>query len=401
MYCKKYEIPRHNIIYVFSQVIIAVALFMLSYRLFYMQCIQPPKYYHGVLYFSDTPFHIIAGLRGGDYSALFYLIGVITRNFSYGGVAAFESIMVVLTWYFAVKLIDKVTGFRSMIGLYVSLWLIFLTNIHMPIFDFYYKERFISQPWHNITYVGMRLFAVLFFYYFIDFYKSYLTRILWKNYILVTLFLFLSVCIKPNFFISLSAALLIVLIVDFARDSARIKNLKKYFIAGSMVFPSCAVLYLQSRVLYPSGLTAGNTAASGVTVVWFADFFRYGAWMGILKLILCITFPAIVFIINKGGNRNFMFIGLFFLVSFFISYVFKESGPRAEHGNFYWGIMCASYILFLFSVSVFMKNWREGFPKNRVLSPIYKIVCVIICLAHLYSGISYFNIIRTGSLYFI
>ena len=391
----------HSIIYYVSLVVIAIALFILCYHLFYMQAIQPALYNDKVIYFSDLSFHISFALNGNGYSAIFVIIGIIVRNFGYAGVAVLESLLVVFTWYFASRLIEKISGFSSILSLYVSLWLIFLTNIHLPIFDFYYKERFISQPWHNITYVGMRLFAVLFFFYFIDFYRSYLSRISWKSYILITLFMFLSASIKPNFFISLSAALLIALIIDFARDSSRIENLKKYFIAGSMVFPSCVLLYLQSRVLYPTGFTTENADANGVTVVWFADFFRYGAWMGILKIFMCITFPAIVFTINKGGDRNFRFIGLFFLVSFFISYVFKESGPRADHGNFYWGIMCSSYILFLFAASVFMKNWREGFPKNRILSLVYKIVCIIICFAHIYSGISYFNIIRTGSLYFI
>ena len=118
--------------------------------------------------------------------------------------------------------------------------------------------------------------------------------------------------------------------------------------------------------------------------------------VSMLKILLCISFPTIVFIINKGGNRNFRFVGLFFLVSFFISYIFKESGPRAEHGNFYWGIICASYIFFLFSIGWFMKNWEKCFPKNKIISILYKTVCMVLFFAHVYSGFSYFNILLTG-----
>ena len=385
----------HNVIYYVSQVIIAIALFAVCYRLFYHQAIGGPGNFQ-----SDLPLHVAFALDGSGYSALYTVIGIIARHFGNEGVAALESAMVVLTWHFAGRLIDKISGFSSIVSLYVSLGLIFLANIHLPIFDAFYRERFVSQPWHNITYIGMRLFAVLFFYYFIDFYKSYLVRISWKSYILITLFLFLSASIKPNFFISLSAALLIALIIDFARDRARIENLKKYFIAGSMVFPSCAVLYFQSRSLYPSGLTSGNAEASGITMVWFADFFHLGIGMSILKIVLSISLPVIVFILNKGGSRDFRFVGLFFLVSFFISYAFKETGPRAEHGNFYWGIMCASYIFFLYAVSYFMKNCLDGFPKTKVIFSSYTILVVILGVAHVYSGISYFNILLTGVNYF-
>ena len=398
---KKSKFFGHNIIYYVSQLIIAVALFAACCRLFYRQAVGYPGPWGN--YISDLQVHIGFGLDGTGYSALYKVIGIFARHFGNEGVAAFESAMVVLTWYFAGKLIEKISGFRSIISLYASLGTIFLANIHLTnIFNFYYVERFVSQPWHNITYIGMRLFAVLTIYYFIDFYRNYLNRISWKSYILVTLFLFISASIKANFFVSLSASLLVALIIDFAGDRARIENLKKYFIAGSMVFPSCAVLYLQARILYPSGIASGDASAAGITLVWFADFFHFGAWNGILKIFLGISFPIIVFIMNKGGSRNFRFIGLFFLVSFFIAYVFKETGERAEHGNFYWGIMCASYILFLYSFSWFMKNWQEKFPKNKIASFVYKVVCIIIFSANVCSGFLYFNIILlTGCNYLI
>ena len=63
-------------------------------------------------------------------------------------------------------------------------------------------------------------------------------------------------------------------------------------------------------MLYPSGLTAGDAGANGIMLVWFANFFSIGIGMGILKIFLCISLPAIVFIINKGGQRDYKFIGL-------------------------------------------------------------------------------------------
>ena len=398
-YKKDLNTKRIDIIYFISQIVIAFALFLLCYRLFYRQSIG----YDGVLgnYPSDLQAHISYGIQGISYSLLIRTIGWLASNFGNEAVAVLESSMVVLTWYLAKGMIEKISGVKSTISLYASLCLIFLANIHLPIYDYYYKERFVSQPWHNVTYIGMRLFAVLVICYFIDFYKTYLSRIKWRNYFFVTLFLFLSTCVKPNFFISFASALFIALIIDFARDDKRIKNLRKYYIVGSTVFPSCAVLLIQSRMLYPSGLTAGDAGANGIMLVWFANFFSIGIGMGILKIFLCISLPAIVFIINKGGQRDYKFIGLYFLVSFFIAYVFQESGPRTNDGNFFLGIQCASYVFFVFSIGYFMKNWREGIPKGKTLSILYKTFCILLILGHVYSGLIFFNIVLCGGSYFI
>lgn len=309
-YIKNKELRCRNIISVFSQILIAVALYVVCYHLFYRQSIGGPGNYQ-----SDLPLHISAGIKGESYSFLIKLVGIIATNVGNEGVAAFESGMVVLTWYFAKRLIDRISGFQSVISIYASLGLIFLTNIHLSIFDYYYSERVVSQPWHNITYIGMRLFAVLTIGCFIDLYKNYMSKILWKNYCFVLFFLLISACVKPNFFISFSAALLVALIVDFIKHEKTIENLRKYFIIGSVVFPSCAVLFIQSRVLYPSGFAGGNATDSGIQLVWFADFFNIGIGKGILKIFLCLSFPAIVFIVNKGGDTASRFVGLFFLVS--------------------------------------------------------------------------------------
>ena len=125
----------HNVIYYVSQVIIAIALFAVCYRLFYHQAIGGPGNFE-----SDLPLHVAFALDGSGYSALYTVIGIIARHFGNEGVAALESAMVVLTWHFAGRLIDKISGFSSIVSLYVSLGLIFLANIHLPIFDAFYMK---------------------------------------------------------------------------------------------------------------------------------------------------------------------------------------------------------------------------------------------------------------------
>lgn len=387
----------HNIIYYVSQVIIAIALFAVCCRLFCMQAYEYP----GALgnHVSDLPAHIRFGIEGRGYSLLYIIIGVLARTFGYEAVCVFESVLVVLTWYCAVRLIEKVSGFYSIVSLYVSLGLIFLTTINLPgIYGFYYTGSIITQPWHNITYIAMRLFAVLTVSCFIDLYKNYPGCVRLRDYALVSIFLFLSACMKPNFLVSFSLALLIVLIVDFAKDRRRWENLRNYVIIGSTVFPSLAVLYLQSRILYPQGI-GGGEETSGLALAWFPGFFSQGVGTTVLKLILCLAFPVIVLAMNKGGSRMDRFIVLLYLVSFAIVNLLHETGPRQNHGNFYWCIYGAGYLLFLISASLFLKNWREGFPEGRKSALVYKISCAALFACHVISGLFYFNLLLRGSGY--
>jgi hypothetical protein len=389
---------RYNIFYKVSWIAIAIALYLLCYQLFYCQIAGC----EGGLgnYPSDISAHIKFGLDGTGYSTIDAIIAFLSRNFGNEPIAVLESLFVVLTWHFTARLFERISGVSSVLPLYVSLGLISLTNIPLPVYNTYYAERLISQPWHNITYTGMRLFAVLTVCYFIDFYKNYLSRILWKNYLLVTLFLFLSAGIKPNFFISFSAALFVVLLFGFIRDNRKAENFRKYLTAGSMVLPSCAVLFLQSRILYQFGTVSGD-ATSGITLIWFSAFFNNGAGIGILKIVMCLAFPIAVFIINKGGDKGFKYIGLFFLVSFVISNIFQETGPRANDGNFFWGVRCGGFFFSLFAISYFVKNWKEGIPRNKIGSAVYKTFGTMLCMAHIVFSLLYFDSLIRGGQYFI
>lgn len=399
----------HNykkIIDVCITLIIGIALYKLCYQLFYYQSIQ----YTGVLgnYQSDLPTHIQFGLNGGNYSCLYWIIGIIVRNLGNSSIAVLQSIFVVITWYFTAKLVTKISGFNSIISIYVAVGLIFLSNICIPTYNFYYTAGYKStftlttQPWHNITYIDMRLFAVITIYYFVDLYKNYQKEVLWTNYLFVTSFLFLSVCIKPNFLISYALALLISLIIDFAKDSKKMDNIWKYIILGSTVFPSCVILFIQSRILYPSGITGGDTGTSGITLRWFAtELFSSGLVLGTVNIILGLAFPMLVLILNRGRDKLFKFIWIFFVATFIVINIFTETGPRAFHMNFYWGVLCASYLLFLFSIAYFMKNWKENFPKARNISLLYKFVGVFLFIAHTLSGLFYFDLLLKGSTYLI
>ena len=383
----------------FSEIFIAVALYLVCYHLFYCQANSS----QGELgtYVSDLTAHIRYGIDGIGYSILYKVIGFFVRHFGTSGVAAMESAMIVLTWYFGRRLIDRIAGYRSVVSIYASLGLIFLAAIHVPGAGrdyFFYEEFVVTQPWHNITFIGMRLFAILTICYFIDLYKNYQSVTKWKNYLLVSLFLFISAYIKPNFFISFSFALLIVIIIDFLMDRERWKRLTKYFMLGSTVFPACAILYIQSLDLYPAGLEGdAGTETSGVAITWFRGILGCTLGHVLTNVGLSLAFPIIVFAFNKGGDKISTYICLLYLVSFGVANMFQETGPRMYHGNFFWGMFCAGYLLFLFAISLFLRNWRERVPHGFKAAAVYRITCLGLFICHVLSGIGYFRLLSRGS----
>lgn len=396
-YMKERGSGDRNIVSVMSQILIAVALYEICYYLFYRQA----NSCQGDLgtYISDLTAHIRYGIDGIGYSLLYKVIGFFVKHFGTSGVAALESSMIVLTWYFGKRLIDRIAGYRSIVSIYASLGLIFLAAIHVQGRNYFmYEEFVVTQPWHNITFIGMRLLAILTIYYFIDLYRNYQSETIRKNYILVSGFLFLSAYVKPNFFISFSFALLIVIVIDFLGDPERFKNFRKYFMLGSTVFPACVILYIQSLDLYPSGLEGdAGTETSGVAITWFRGILGCSLGHVLINVFLSLAFPIIVFVFNKGGDKVSRYICLLYVVSFGVANLFQETGPRQYHGNFFWGMFCAGYLLFLFAISLFIKNWKERVPRGSKASIVYKAAGTVLFVCHALSGFGYFRLLLRGA----
>ena len=96
---------------------------------------------------------------------------------------------------------------------------------------------------------------------------------------------------------------------------------------------------------------------------------------------------------------------LLFVVSVLIYSAFKETGPRAGHGNFGWAIGVGYYILFLYIVPWFfqsMQKYRiqkaQG-ERTTLVSFIYG-TGLFVFSWHLISGLWYFEKLIKGDHFF-
>lgn len=368
-------------------------LFGILSLLFYHQAVSETGNYA-----SDLPAHIQIAVEHRGYSFLYWVLGVVYGLFGYLGVAFFESAIVLCTWMITVIFLKQLTGNKGTNReYYAAYFLLFLTSIYIPgIYEWFYLRTVITQPWHNITYFGMRFFAVWTMFCFGKIYESYLFGLRISEWLSVAGPLLFATAVKPNFLLSFSFALLLILIRDGYRQICQGVSflvLRNIVLLGMTVLPSCLVLYIQSLILYPRGQNGGE---HGIALIWGEKFVQFGLLPTVLKCMCGLSFPLLVWIYHKKTAPFGRFIYLMYAVTLLQTAMLSETGERENYGNFYWGLYNSAYILFAFCLSVFMKN---GYEKQRKKGGIYFGIGILLLLGHVLSGFYYFSVLFMGEGY--
>ena len=375
--------------------IAAVSVALISSVLFYRQAVH----YNGV-YISDLPTHIEQSLTIENYSLTSKLIKWVYHlsggsNYS---VPLLEGCTFGLSWLCAALTMEKLSKLRLWICGTISAFLLFLTNIYVPVlFPRFYMGSIISQPWHNITYSSMRPFAILTVLFFSDLYTVYRTekRISLKYWALTCAALLLSTMMKPNFLMGFAPALLVILIIDFFGKRNTFKN---EFLLGCVVLPACAVLPIQAVLLFSE---EENGMIFGPSIFFFTE----GPVIFIMKFITALTLPAIVYFFNrKRLLKGADIVALSYLWALLEGMFIMEKGFRQTHGNLLWGYEICGYVLFMYTVPMLIMNIRDYFkgdlPKtagNRA----YLIAGSLLTVLHMVTGVIYIIWVFRGNLYYI
>lgn len=167
------------------------------------------------------------------------------------------------------------------------------------------------------------------------------------------------------------------------------KKFANIVIMGTTVFPACIVLWYQSNILFETSASGGE---SGIAIM-FAEWFLGGSFKDVILKFFCgCSFPLIVMIHErKRMTKKDNFIYLMFLVTLCQVSMLGETGRRATHYNFYWGLYNSAYLLFAFAISKFCDVWRG--ERKEIF---YKVVGIVLLGAHLISGITYFLYVYSG-----
>lgn len=354
---KKVIIIVNCFILLFLLLFIASVMFLLFQRFINCQLI------------SDFPAHISAALNDQGYSLTHLVIKFAYTLFrSSAAISAVMTLIVVLTVvavaFLLKKLIvligngqnefcDSLPSFGISL---VALFSVFSAGIYIEKYRpyYYFKLSVLTQPWHNSTYLLMRLLAVmtLIFYFQIEqtYYKK---KIEIRTYFWFAFFLTLTNFSKPNFVLGFAPIMLFVLGWDFVQTKT--KSFVQALLFGCCVLISLIPLIFQTSSLY------GGTDESAIILItekWELLLTDWNWFYGIVSEFLFPIIATVIILIYSGKHHDIslriLCQGWLFLLMCFLQGVFmEETGPRANHGNYTWGqyffalllyLICAAYL---------------------------------------------------------
>ncbi len=382
-----------------------VLLFILSYLVFMRQV-------DGKFVYSDVVLHIEYALKGEEMYSITPLAIRAAYNMAGGrGVAVLFSFLVILAVFTTALFIRECIGEGDDEGrpsywgaILLAVPFLFMTGIFIPrFFETYYLGADISslgnpfsicaQPWHNSTYLSMRMFAPLVLLEFIRIERKLKAgdKVPVWEWVLMALFLTLTNACKPNFYLTFAPAVFILVVYGFVKSKgSTIKSAAGY---GVVLLCSAGVLVFQWVLMYGEG--ASHESGIIITGARFIALMEAGNLIPMLVSgLLFAVISTVVCLINKDDVRIFVFIWLMFIIGICESIFLRETGIRENDLNFNWGMLFASYVL---NIVCFTRLFALRKKAGRVvfaasLIPLFLMVC---------TGIRYFYLLMTGDTFII
>lgn len=233
-----------------------------------------------------------------------------------------------------------------------------------------YFGYFVPNVWHNSTIIFLFPFAILLYLLSVKQYHEFDRK---RNF-LICLLVVLNVLIKPSFFFVFIVAypFMIVLHKGFSQS---VKYILLPLISGLI-----SLLYVYSTIYN------GNDGSE--VIISFQNVLNFDFWItNIQYLVISLFLPILYFIVNYKvlvKDWEFLYVLLLFIVSVGIFYLSQETGPRANHGNFYWQIVISTWLIFLYLAKhIFITKPRD--EKQLKLNFLFKTLFSI----HVLMGLIY------------
>lgn len=391
-------------------VLLLIAVFVSSTVLFnhyfsldiYAKIGSAPYYDDFAPYYSDFPIHFLWAKAGKSISLLGPYLGFVNLCFDSTLAVAIAMALVIMativTTYYFMQYIVKSLDFElsKTKTMYLSISGMFLCSIWIPyIFQYLYNFLTIStQPWHNPTYMLMKPIAVLALILSFKMLKDYRNNPSFWQYALYSIVLSLCNFAKASFVVVYGIFIFVFCLIELI--SSKGKSFWPAIKLGICFVISAIPLLYQKYVLFE--VLRDN---AGITINLTKYFVENGRKNALIAIFAGLAFPifATVYLKIKSTDiKNLKFLKYAWIL-FAISYAERvfvfETGIRASHGNFAWGMIFFAYILYI----VCLVYWEYGYKSGIIKSKKIYLLGYSLYSLNVICGIVYYILLQTGKFY--
>ena len=344
-------------------------------------------YYYLILYFRiGTDVQIHAGMafsffRGDDNitpNFLYYFLVGLLAGFSKYKMAYYISSVILLSAAIAFKFlvnvfyVKKFTALDTFTTTVMAIMMLFIFSL--PGVDFFENKSFYfgqlaPNVWHNSTVIFLAPFGIILFFETIIFFHT--KNISITHQVFIFLLILVNAVIKPSFLFTIIP---VVFLFSLSHFKAKFKQSLKYllpYLAGVFLI---ALEYFFIYKLNSHQSVLSSKEVSSVIVSPFEMWNHFSTNIPVAFITSCL-FPIVYTLYTKGSvlkDQLVSFAGINFLFAILIWILFIETGFRRYHGNFYWQVVIANYLLFFTMLIHLLKQMNNTtnniFVKKILLS---------------------------------
>lgn len=210
--------------------------------------------------------------------------------------------------------------------------------------DNMYLGYYVPNVWHNSTILCMMPFAIACYLLSVKQFKQYTDR---RNKY-ISLFLVLSVLVKPSFFFVYVIAYPIIMLSQYGLSKTFSKSLLPLLAGG-------ICLVYEYVTIYYSGVNDGSSVVIDIAQLFTLDFWQ----SRILYLVVSLSLP-LLFLCLYGRtivrDPEFWFVLIMLVCGLGIMWCCRETGPRATHGNFGWQTIATMWFVYFYMLKTVINS---------------------------------------------
>lgn len=304
---------------------------------------------------------------------IFYKVFAMPMDYAAAVVSGFAN---VASYLVAERIIKKYQAEKSEL---IAFCLMLVNPIYIPWFNS--KQARGINTWHNPTNPMTKPFAIYCFFMVLGFLDAIHKhrKIEKKQYIILSVLIFLSVVAKPSFiqaFIPGLGAYLLFLCVK-----NRFRDFRQYFYLCLTFVPGVLLVFYQVMHFWgPEGTRGGigiewlKVMSHGTPNVWISQL-----------LVLC--FPLLYLVLNVKTilKKADVQLSIFYFVAAWLEKALLYEKVGTYHGNFGWASHIAAFVLFMLVTIYFVKD-IQSMRINDKVQVIKNSVLLTVFLIHLLCG---------------